>query len=179
MTGVCGTGAEGLRDSATIMDVDANPAPDLGTGLTSGFGTNGALASFPSGPMASTDDRSTFTTFIEGYRNVSQVPPVNATSDNVGDICHNRPFVSTCDASMNNTSMSASKCETSIQVPHSREGLLCMDVMSMDAQSSSPNNVPICKIDECKGGAGSRKVKKFVQKQLSAFSFSRATKRKH
>ena len=161
------------------MDVDADPAPDLGTGLTSGFGTNGALASFPSGPMASADDRSTFTTFIERYRNVSQMPPVNARSDNVGDICHNRPFVSTCDASMNNTSMSASKCETSIQVPHSREGLLYMDVLSMDAEGSSPNSLTVSKIDEIKGGLGSRKVKNDVQIQLSAFSFSRATKRKH
>ena len=87
--------------------------------------------------------------------------------------------MSTCDASINNTSNGAFKCDNSIQVPHSREGLLYMDVLSMDAECSSPNSLTVSKIDESKGGAGSKKVRKYVQKQLSAFSFSRATKRKH
>ena len=103
----------------------------------------------------------------------------DATSDNVGDMCHNRPFVSTCDASTNSTSNGAFKCDNSIQVPHSREGLLYMDVLSMDAECSSPNSLTVSKIDEIKGGLGSRIVKNYVQMQLSAFSFSRATKRKH
>ena len=108
--------------------------------------------------------------------NVSQVP---SESDNLGGICHQRPFVSTCDASIDTSSGATNSDKASIQVPHSGEGLMYMDTVSMDAEGTSPNSNTVCNIDDNMGGLSPKKVKKYVQMSLSAFSFSRAKKRKH
>ena len=88
-------------------------------------------------------------------------------------------LLSTSEASSANTSSGASSVTTSIEVPNSGEGLLCMDITSIDANSPSPNCNTVSNIDDCKGGLSQKVKKKYVQKSLSAFSFLRAKKRKH
>ena len=58
VTGVRGTHAGGLGSVATATDVDTNLGPDLGTGLSSGTGTNGASVDLPSGPGTSGEHQS-------------------------------------------------------------------------------------------------------------------------